>query len=119
MPVLPGGFVGVDVCFAQQDVYYLTSGDTSFPLQHYWSLAVEEQFYVVWPLLVGLVVVLVRRARGGAASPALTRRVLTVVLSESAATPRTCATCAPTATQRSRADVTPAALATLTASLSQ
>ncbi len=44
------------------------------PLEHMWSLSIEEQFYVVWPLAVAL---LVRRAP----SPrALGRRVLVLAL---------------------------------------
>lgn len=31
---------------------YLSSVTLPSPLQHYWSLAVEEQFYLVWPLVV-------------------------------------------------------------------
>jgi peptidoglycan/LPS O-acetylase OafA/YrhL len=36
--------------FAQAHVNYFNSGEN--PLLHTWSLAVEEQFYFVWPLLV-------------------------------------------------------------------
>ncbi len=41
-----------NIHFAQQGVYYFAEGEGPSPLQHYWSLAVEEQFYVLWPLLL-------------------------------------------------------------------
>jgi len=35
-----------------QDTSYLAAGSYTTPLLHYWSLGVEEQFYIFWPIIV-------------------------------------------------------------------
>ena len=42
--------------FAAQGVDYLQSQAAPSPLQHFWSLAVEEQFYFVWPAVLVLLI---------------------------------------------------------------
>jgi len=41
-----------NVRFALESVDYFAQDEAPSPIQHYWSLAVEEQFYLVWPLLI-------------------------------------------------------------------
>jgi len=46
--------------FISTSSYFTGDGVTS-PLEHTWSLAVEEQFYVLWPLLIMLAVLALHR----------------------------------------------------------
>lgn len=46
---------------ADQAVDYLSADLPPSPAQHYWSLSIEEQFYIIWPLLMLAVVPLGRR----------------------------------------------------------
>jgi len=46
------GLFVANLRFAETGTDYFSDGLTPSPLQHYWSLGVEEQFYLVWPLLI-------------------------------------------------------------------
>ncbi|MGZ4465230.1 MAG: acyltransferase family protein [Nocardioides sp.] len=63
--------------FARDGVDYFAQDQGPSPLQHYWSLSVEEQFYLVWPLLL---LALVAATRGERRRSRLPRRDLAVVL---------------------------------------
>jgi peptidoglycan/LPS O-acetylase OafA/YrhL len=77
----------VNWVFGQGSTDYLRQDEAASPLQHFWSLAVEEQFYLLWPLTLILVLFLSRRivarrdtgAAGPPAGLALTQHRLVVV----------------------------------------
>ena len=55
---------------AGSSVDYLAEDNAPSPVQHYWSLSVEEQFYLVWPLLMFAAFFVARRYHRDAMSTA-------------------------------------------------
>jgi peptidoglycan/LPS O-acetylase OafA/YrhL len=49
--VAAAGYVS-NLVFAHRGTDYLAADSAPSPFQHFWSLAVEEQFYLAWPLLI-------------------------------------------------------------------
>ncbi|HEX3243121.1 MAG TPA: acyltransferase family protein [Solirubrobacterales bacterium] len=50
--VVSSAFFSVNWHFAAGSVDYFAQGADPSPVQHIWSLAIEEQFYLVWPTLI-------------------------------------------------------------------
>jgi peptidoglycan/LPS O-acetylase OafA/YrhL len=46
---------------AYNSVDYLGSENNASPAQHFWSLSVEEQFYILWPIIIVLLLLVGRR----------------------------------------------------------
>lgn len=72
--VVAASLYGVNWHLGFNAVDYLASRYSASPVQHYWSLAVQAQFYLVWPLLVIAAVAVARKV---AVRP---RQALAVVL---------------------------------------
>lgn len=60
------GFLA-NVHFAANGTDYFRAELPPSLVQHFWSLSVEEQFYVVWPVVIAAVLLVSRRIRAGRA----------------------------------------------------
>jgi len=50
--IIASAFYVQNWVLASSSVDYLGAAEPPTPVQHYWSLSVEEQFYLVWPILI-------------------------------------------------------------------
>lgn len=70
----------VNWVLAGRAVDYLAEDVGASPVQHFWSLAVEEQFYIIWPLLLIVVGWWVARRRGARLRPVMLVGILLVII---------------------------------------
>jgi peptidoglycan/LPS O-acetylase OafA/YrhL len=70
--------------FATESTNYFQANGPVSPLQHFWSLAVEEQFYFVWPwVMLFVLAVLVRRRAAATRARVVVGIVLVVITAAS------------------------------------
>jgi peptidoglycan/LPS O-acetylase OafA/YrhL len=58
------GLFGANVHFALQGSDYFSQGQPPSPFLHFWTLSVEEQFYIVWPSILALALLGTAARRG-------------------------------------------------------
>ena len=52
LEIIASAFYVENWALAAQSVDYMALSNVKSPVQHFWTLGVEEQFYIVWPLLL-------------------------------------------------------------------
>ena len=68
--LLASSLFGMNWRLSSQSTDYLASALAPSPLQHFWSLGVEEQFYFIWPVLLLIFTLRARRRRASLTSGA-------------------------------------------------
>ncbi|MBD0415593.1 acyltransferase [Tianweitania sp. Rool2] len=79
--ILASAFYVQNWALAARSIDYLSADADPSPVQHYWSLSIEGQFYVVWPLLIIAAIWIARRF--DVPSRALTFFVVSIIFASS------------------------------------